>query len=535
MLVKNVYLLKRRINALIIFRAFFISLILGSSFIFKGLEKLPTYKLFSYLIISSYILTILYIFISKKVRNFVLFAYTQLTIDVFYATGLIYLTGGIDSWFSFTLLLVIIASAIVLNKKAGYIIASLCSILYGTLINLQFYKILPVVSGEFIKSEEYLHNIFIHIVSFYITAFLSGYLSSRLERTEKELEEKDIDLKNLEVFNREVIESIKSGLFTTDLSGKVLMFNPSAERITGVKMEDIIGRKIDEVIPYFKFPFSDNIVNQEIRVKNGSQKVIGLGISLLKDSMGNTKGYIGIFQDLTHVKELEEEMKNREKLAVIGELSSSIAHEIRNPLASLKSSIELLKDESIPLENRRRLMDIAINEMERLNKFITDFLAYSRPSPCEFTVFDLNILIDDIVELLKKRVEEKNIKIIKNYNGRLLIKADPQKIKQVLWNLGINAIESMEGKGGVLTISTTEQSNNIRVIVKDTGIGIKDEDKQKIFYPFYTTKQNGTGLGLAIAYRIIEEHSGSLFVNSEYGFGTTFEIILKKENERAER
>ncbi|MEM3370041.1 MAG: ATP-binding protein, partial [Candidatus Micrarchaeia archaeon] len=222
-------------------------------------------------------------------------------------------------------------------------------------------------------------------------------------------------------------------------------------------------------------------------------------------------------------------------LAVIGELSSSIAHEIRNPLASLKSSIELLKDESIPLENRRRLMDIAIDEMERLNKFITDFLAYSRPSPCEFTVFDLNILIDDIVELLKKMVEEKDIKIIKNYNGKVLIKADPQKMKQVLWNLGINAIESMEGKGGVLTISTTEQSNNIRVIVKDTGIGIKDEDKQKIFYPFYTTKQNGTGLGLAIAYRIIEEHSGSLFVNSEYGFGTTFEIILKKENERAER
>jgi two-component system sensor histidine kinase PilS (NtrC family) len=524
---------RRRISALIFFRVIFVSLLLGSSFVFKGFERLPTYKLISYLIVALYVLTILYLLLLKKVKNFFKFAYTQLIVDVFFAITLIYLTGGIDSWFSFTLLLIIISSAIVLNKKAGYIIASLNSILYGTLINLQFYNILPVLSGEYIKSEEYLHNIFIHIISFYVTAFLSGYLSSRLEKTERELEEKDIDLRNLEVFNKEVIESMKSGLFTTDMSGKVLIFNPSAEKITGVKAEQIVGKKIDSVIPYFKFPFSEHIINQEIKVKNGSEKIIGLGISLLKDSLGNTKGYIGIFQDLTHVKKLEEEMKNKEKLAVIGELSSSIAHEIRNPLASLKGSIELLKNDNIPDENRKKLMEIAVSEMDRLNRVITDFLAYSKPSPCDFVRFDLHVLIDDIVELLKNvKKEEDNIKIVKDYNGEFLIRADPQKLRQVLWNLGINAIEAMSQIGGELVISTRDRDDKIMIIVKDTGIGIKDEDKPKIFYPFYTTKDNGTGLGLAIAHRIVEEHGGSLVVDSRYGFGTTFEIILKKNYEK---
>jgi two-component system sensor histidine kinase PilS (NtrC family) len=529
---KDITALKKKIKVLIIFRVIFVTLFFGSSFFFLGIERFPFIRSLSYLIISLYIVTIAYALLLERLKDFVLFAYAQLVIDVIFEIMLLYYTGGVDSWFSFTLILTIIASSIVLDKKAGFIIATVSSILYGMLVNLQLYDLLPVISGGLMEEKDYLYKIFIHVIFFYLTAYLSGYLSSRLEKTVQKLEEKDLDIRDLEFFNREVVESLPSGLFTTDMTGKVLLFNRAAERITGVQKDTIIGKRIDAVLPFFQFPFSEGRRDETIITVNDIHKIIGLNISMLKGLAESAKGYIIIFQDLTQLKSLEQEMKQKEKWAAIGELSSSIAHEIRNPLASLKGSIEMLREDSIPGNYKERLMEIALNEMDRLNRIITDFLTYSRPTPPNVKTFDLHGLLDETMELLKNVDQNKGyVSISKDYSGMVEVNADPQKLRQVFWNLGLNAIEAMP-EGGELSVSTRNRNGIVEIIFKDSGAGIEKEHLEKIFYPFFTTKEQGTGLGLAIAYRIIEEHKGRISVTTSAGIGTTFEVILPKIYEK---
>jgi len=520
--------LKKKIQALIVIRVIFVTLLLGSSFLFR--QKVAIYiHALSYLIIALYIITIVYALLLVRIKNLVAFAYTQLLLDVVFAVVLIYITGGIESLFSFTLLLIVISSSIVLNKKAGYVTATLSSILYGLLLNFQFYGLLPLTSSDISEGKNYFYNTFVHILSLYLTAYLSGYLSSRLEKTEQILEEKDIDLQDLEFFNQAVVEGLPSGLFTTDTEGNVLIFNRAAESITNTPKSSIIGKKIDSVLQYFTFPFLEGR-REKIITANGIQKIIGVGITTLKGRNDQTRGFIGIFQDLTQLKRLEAEMKQREKMATIGELSSNIAHEIRNPLASLKSSVEMLKEDSVPKNYKMKLMDIALDETERLDRIIKDFLTYSRPTKPEFKRFDIHGLLDDIIELLINVEQNKGrVHIKKNYNGIIEVNADPQKMRQVFWNLGLNAVEAMP-EGGDLIIATKDMDEHIGITFKDFGFGIQEEDIDKVFFPFFTTKEHGTGLGLAIAYRIIEEHNGKIQVESIPGGGTTVDILLPKSD-----
>jgi len=221
-------------------------------------------------------------------------------------------------------------------------------------------------------------------------------------------------------------------------------------------------------------------------------------------------------------------MKNREKWAAIGELSANIAHEIRNPLASLQGSVEMLKEGKIPERHRTNLMEIAISEMQRLNNIVTDFLTYSRPRPLEIQEVDIQGLLKDTLLLLENSVQNRqNLTVRQAFDGIMLVRADPESIRQVFWNLGINAVEAMD-QGGTLTVSMQDFPNRVSIVFSDTGPGISREDLSRIFYPFYTTKERGTGLGLSIAYRIVEEHKGRLTAESTPGIGTTFEIILPK-------
>lgn len=518
--------LSPRIKALITFRALFITLFLGSSFLFN-IEYLgfPHPRLLSYFIISLYSMTIVYALLLSRVRNLLLFGYIQLILDVIAAIGLIFITGGIESWFSFILILNVLSSSIILNKRAGYIMASLSSILYGSLLNLQFYRILPVGYDGLITEKQFLYNIFIHILALYMTAYLSGYLSYRLEKTVKQLEEKDSSLKDLALFNTKVIESLPSGLFTTDINGAVLIFNHAAELISGIKRENIIGSTIKTALPFLELPIESGRYEKILAEDTGNAKIIGLNITALRDSHEKKTGFIGIFQDLTQIKKLESEMKNKEKWAAVGELSANIAHEIRNPLASMKGSIEMLREYNLPEKYRERLMDIALSEMDRLNNTISDFLTYSSPKPPVMQHIDVLAILDNTLDLLANTTHDGKISIEKNFDGKLFIDADPEKIRQVFWNLGINAYEAM-ANGGTLTVSIKKTPRSAHIFFSDTGPGISQADIDKIFYPFFTTKESGTGLGLAIAYRIIEEHNGRLAVTSAPGIKTAFEIIL---------
>ncbi|NJD55712.1 MAG: PAS domain S-box protein [Nitrospirae bacterium] len=518
------YALTGRLKALIGFRALFVSLLLGSAFLLR-IEFFPNPKAISFFIIALYLLTIVYALLIQRIRHLHVFAYIQLILDVIAEIALIYITGGIESWFPFTLILTVISSSIVLNRRAGYVMASMGSILYGALLDLQFYRVLPLDYQGVMQEKQFLYNIFIHTVSLFVTAYLTGYLSTRLEKTEERLEQKDTHLRDLELFNMKVIESLPSGLFTTDREGNVLIFNKAAETITGISQQEIIGQNITQALPSLTYPFRAGRNEETLLLSGQQKKIIGINMSILKDTAQKETGYIGIFQDLTQLKELEAEMKDREKWAAIGELSANIAHEIRNPLASLRGSIEMLKEGKIPERHRDKLMEIAISEMQRLNNIVTDFLTYSRPRPLEIHEVDLHGLLRNTLSLLENTAQK--IKIKQAFEGTMLVRVDPEAIRQVFWNLGTNAADAMV-QGGVLTVSTRDFSDRVSVIFSDTGPGISQQDLSRIFYPFYTTKEGGTGLGLSIAHRIVEEHRGKLAAESTPGIGTTFEIILPK-------
>lgn len=519
-----------RLKALISFRALFVTLLLGSSYLFNVEYFYDHARAISLFIISQYFLTIIYALLVGRLRNLFLFTYVQIVLDVLSEICLIYITGGIESWFSFMLILTVLASSIILNRRAGYVAAGLSSILYGILLDLQFFRLLPLPYDASIPQKEFLYNIFIHILALYVTAYLSGYLSSSLEETRHELQEKDSNLKDLEFFNVKVIESLPSGLFTTGLDGKVLIFNRAAEKIAGISRETVIGSRIDKALPFLTFPFIGDRREGILQLNGKDRKIIGITVTEVKDLSGRQTGYIGVFQDLTQVKQLEAEIKEKEKWATIGELSMNIAHEIRNPLASMRGSIEMLKEDRIPVRHRNQLMSIALKEMERLNSIISDFLTYSSSRAPELKEIDLHLLLDETLSLLENIEQNRgNITIKRDFEGSLFATADAQKIRQVFWNLGVNAIEAMKD-GGELTVSTARTAGTVRIAFSDTGVGIDPSRAEKIFYPFFTTKERGTGLGLSIAYRIVEEHKGRLTVKSVPGIKTVFEIILHGEN-----
>ncbi|MFN3739413.1 MAG: two-component system sensor histidine kinase NtrB [Thermodesulfovibrionales bacterium] len=466
----------------------------------------------------------------KKIKPF---AYLQLILDSLLIIALIFMTGGVESWFSFIMIINVIAGAIVIGRSAGFIIATILSILYGGLIDLQFYRVIPLPYDPTLKVTHFLYNIFIHISALYLVAYLTGYLTSRLESASRNLAETQHDLTELKALNTMIVENVPSGIVVVNHKGKIIAFNNHAELVTGLKRQNVIGRDLLEVFPFLKDHFSNlNAQTSDFRFRTegiletrGNQRIIGITINTFKSD--DSRGLIGVFQDLTEIKKAEEETKRREKLAAIGELSRNIAHEIRNPLASLKGSVEMLLENKISEGQKRKLMEIAIKEMDRLNKIITDFLLYTRPAPINLKTFDLIKLLDEVVLMLKSSSKAKGIDITRRGPDSLIIRADENQLKQVFLNLGTNALEAMP-EGGKLSISVLKERESVKINFSDTGHGIRQEDIDKIFYPFYSTKEEGTGLGLSIAYKVIEEHRGKISVRSN-NTGTNFEVTLPYE------
>jgi two-component system sensor histidine kinase PilS (NtrC family) len=508
----------KRLKTLIAVRAFFVTILLGSFFVFHiGYNIFPYPYAVSYIISFLYALTIIYALLLGKVKGRP-FAYVQLTLDVLSSMALIAFTGGIESWFNSLPLLIVIAAAIVVNKQAGYYTAILSSILYGSLLDLQYYSIIPIPYDPMHMDKDFFYNVFSHITALFLTAYLIGHLTWRLER-------KDIDLEDLSLFNKDVIENTPSGLFTTDVKGTVKIFNRAASEITGINRNYAVGRRVEDIFPFIPHIREVDRVEEMLETEKET-KILGFTISSMKDAKGQETGFIGVFQDLTDLKWMEREIKRKENLAALGELSANIAHEIRNPLASLKGSIEILKEDSIEGDRRKRLMSIALDEMDRLDNILSDFLDYSRPKPPEIRKFDLHAALNTAVELLRNR-NMPGVVFSDRLSDTLFIKADEQKLQQVFWNLGLNALEAMPG-GGTLSVGTALRDGLVHIAFEDTGKGISPEDSGRIFYPFFTTRRMGTGLGLSIANRIVEDHGGIITVVSEPEKSTKFEVTIPR-------
>ncbi len=537
----------KKLKVLMILRIVLVTLFLISSILFQirfGSKEIPTFYL---LVVSVYLITIIYALLINRVSNLELFAYIQLIGDLIIETVLVYITGGIESSFSFTYIITIIYASIILYRRGGYVIAGISSILYGGLIDMQYYGLFEVIHPSVFSPAEIFYKVFLHVLFFFVVAFLSGGLAESLRQTGEILKEKDTDLVELQTFYKNVAQSMSSGLLTTDLKGHITSFNRAAEDITGYFFEDVKGKiwheifNLEEIRSVFSklemlripFRFEGNYVK-----KDGAKLALGITISSLKNESGDTTGAIGIFQDLTKIKEMEDDIKKKEKLAMVGELAAGMAHEIRNPLASLSGSMQILKSESSLSGENKKLLEIALRETEKLNRIISDFLTYARPTPLNKKRCDINRLLNDTVTLLRNSREyQKKIKIAANLEGkRLVTEVDPNQMSQVFWNLSINAVQAMSD-GGELIIASKKRvkkgrsygdsdKDYIEITFKDTGNGINPVVKDKIFYPFFTTKDKGSGLGLAIVHRIIEDHKGEIKVESKLNEGSRFIIHL---------
>ena len=534
-----------RVKALMLLRVIVITLFLGSVTIFHHKIGVTLHLgAVSVLTIITYSLTLLYAIILPRVKNLRRFCYLQITSDIFVETGVIYVTGGIESPLSFLYTLSIISTGIIHHRPGIYFIASIASIFYGTFIDLEYYNLIHPIyiypKSDIANEGSYvLYITFVTICTFFLVALLTGFLVEKLRLTRKELIEKSGNLQKLRAFHENVVESMGSGLLTISMDKRITSFNNAATKITGFTFFEMKGKVFSEI---FHFPELQEIHEitgsdfpnrfEDIFTRKDNKRIyLGMNISSLKNDEGNTKGYICVFQDMTKFKEMEERVVQAERLAAIGKVAAGIAHEIRNPLASMSGSIQVLKQKPWVEKESKDLMDIVVRETDRLNSIVTRFLSYAHPHPVKLSEYDINTLIQDTLSMLKNSPEY-NQRIVASTRFKknpLIIKIDSQQIQQVLWNLCLNSIQAMPD-GGKLEVSTglINNKNNMHAVIQvsDTGCGIRKEDKDSIFVPFYTTKKNGTGLGLASVYRIMENHKGTINVESKVSEGSSISLQI---------
>ena len=553
-----------RLRWLMFLRVAIVSFLLGiAAFIqLQGTKSLPPASLYSvYTIIgTTYFLSILYTFLLKKIDNIIFNVRIQSLFDVILITILVYVTGGIESIYSMLYPLVIIYSALFLGRRGGILIASASGILYGLLIDLEFYNVIHPFSStvhEYDFSPGYVFaRIFIYIVSFYIIAFLASFLVEQEKKARVLLSEKESAFNQLDLLHRSIIESVSTGIMTVDLQGGIKSFNKAAEKITGFSFFEIKDRNIDDIfidlseMIYRKTNGNrkngqekgvpQNRFEMTIASKDGKAMILGFSFSLLIDSKGESIGRIIIFQDLTSIKEMEREVEKNKRLALIGEMSAILAHELRSPLVSISGSIQLL-EKGLDLEGTdKKLMDIIIRGKDQLESLARDFLLLARPSPGDPCVMDVKNMIDDIIESVQFSPDwNENIEIVKELCAQNSVYGNEAEIRQALWNIVLNAVQSMPD-GGKFKIRTATVMNENRkeyleISIDDTGSGIGKEYLDKILEPFYTTKETGTGLGLAIVSRVVESHEGKFMIESESGKGTKCTILLPVDGQGSGR
>jgi len=496
--------------------------------------------------------------------NLLALAWFQVLGDLCVIGGIIFTTGGVESPLSFLFLFVIVASSVMLPRSACYLTASGASIIYGLLVDLEYFSLIqptyffPKSTASF-QGAYLFYTIAINIASFFSVAYLSSILNNRLRLIKDELQNKDIDYKKLQEFHRNVVQNMVTGLMTTDLEGRVTSVNIASENITGYLVDESIGKycyellKMDELSRLFIYK-GDNIsmpyhMEGECLRKDGDTVLISLKISHLisqeadpkKNMEQQVEGYICVFEDRTEIHDMEEKMKQSEQMAAVGKFSAGLAHEIRNPLASLSGSIQVLQQTLEVDEDQQRLMNIVIKETERVNDIVSDFLSYAQPRKNKPTVIDLTQLLQDIVILMKNSNEYDpsiNIQLVAPPD-HIIIQSEEAQIKQMIWNLCINGIQAMDKSGNLtMTLKKVEgyqhkkfktNRRGVVIIVEDQGRGIPLDEQETIFDPFFTTREEGVGLGLPTVKQIVERFAGHIGVESEPGHGTCFDVFLPQE------
>lgn len=512
-------------------------------------------------IVAAFVLQIVWAAALDRVRALGRLAALQVAVDVALVSALVHFSGGADSVFAPLYVLVVVHAAMLLGRAGAYGAAAGGAVAFGLVMALERRGWLPLLDGPLVTPPvvEVAHWA-VHAGALLLVALLASALTRELQRAGEDLDRSRSELSRVQRLHDRTVESLLSGLLTTDERGTVTSFNPEAEHITGLLAGEAIGASIDEVLPGARervmgTPADTAAGRTRARMpyvnRAGTRLHLGLAGSILRDVDGAPSGHVVIFQDVTRVVRMERELTRSERMAAVGQLSAAIAHEIRNPLAAISGSIQMLRGGPEASDDGRRLMDIVLRETRRLDQLITDFLQYARPGPMRRERVRLAERVEEIAKLLES-VRPAAIALEASVAPGLELDADPAQLHQLLWNLCLNAIQAMPG-GGSLRIEAApapleralpqdrpvrsrngaagEGSESVEITVRDTGAGIPPEAVDRIFDPFFTTKREGSGLGLATVHRIVEGHGGSLRVETAPGSGTAFRIRLPRSGD----
>ena len=489
-------------------------------------------RLFISTILFWYSISLFFILLLSFWQEHRLQATLQVLTDVAMVTLVVHETGGWDSSLNFLYPLVIIVASVLLPRVWAGLVAALAFILYGTVLELTYYEVIPAYSASHPGLKTLQAIIFVNLFAFLAVAYLAGLLTHKLRQVGVQLKDASGALENLQALHENIIHSISSGLITTGLDGRITLVNTAAARLLERTSAELLDTPVNQL-------FLDPLPSVESQQLHGEvrfdpptkfRKTLRVRASALSVPEKGDLGYVYTFDDLTELRRLEREVRMQDRLAAVGRLAAAIAHEIRNPLTSIAGSVSMLSGLPEMNEDHRRLLDIVTRESQRLNAIITDFLAYSRTKMYQFDRVDLIRLVEDTLTLMDHRMaaEKTGIEIKRRFVvPEAWVLADGDKLKQVFWNLCENAVRAMKG-GGTLTAAIESLADDWQVSFIDTGMGMTPQQIEKIFEPFQSNFEGGTGLGLAIVYQIVQAHEGKVWARSKLGQGTTFVLRLRR-------
>ena len=544
--------LRARLHWLMGLRVTFVTLMLGVSLVFEAAGERE--ETFYALIVLTYALTIPSALLLRALKTssaLKAFFGTQVGIDFLLETILVARTGGVESPFAVLYVITVAVASLIPQRRVGLFAACTSIIVFGIVTNAQLYGLAPTWSGQMshVNAAEMLQTFGVYALALLVVGLLGGTLADQLSRADQTLREKEQGLNRLQAFHENIVRSISSGVFTADALGAITSFNPAAQEVTGYSLTQVLGRSWRDIFNWHPNLLSDDgssggmppMTRFEVECKgaNGNRLVLGMTVSPLHEQE-EPHGWVGVFKDLTQIRDLEEEMRRKEWLANLGEMSAGMAHEIRNPLGALAGAMQMLRKDATADATDRRLMDIAVREATRLDAIITEFLQYARPPALDLAEHNINKILAETLDLVQHEARQrKRVTIATSLAGSSLVaQVDQNQMRQVFWNLATNAFDAMPD-GGKLTITTGcrridaagRKGDVVEIGFHDTGEGIAPANLDKIFLPFFTTKKEGSGLGLAAVHRIVDLHGGWIKVESQPQQGTRFVVCLPRSGD----
>jgi two-component system sensor histidine kinase PilS (NtrC family) len=514
----------------------------------------PTsFKYFGLVIILWYVLGLYFLIYNQLSRDYLLQAYLQIFSDIAIVTAILHLTGDLESNYLSLYPVVIILSSTLLPRGRVFLVAGVSFVCMGGVLELAYLPIIfPDLAAHYpalrylVTSSPLsvdLRTLQVKIGASFFAFFAVAYLSSRLAETLRkvgaELRDKSGQVASLQAKTENILESMRDGLVSTNLEGLVSELNGSGAAILGLKPEELRGKPIQSLFPglqtgslsnhvAYAFPARQEVVYLNPRAE---RRILGVSVSPLMVPEIGVVGFVYNFQDLTEEKSREAEYRTRDRMATLGRMAAGIAHEIRNPLASITGSVKLLQSISSLDEDQSKLIEIVSSESKRLNKLVSDFLLYCRDQRHEPQQVDVvNVIEETLVLLSHHPLFGANIRVAKRLPTEpLTVWADADKLRQVFWNISDNALKAMP-EGGELRVQVEEASERmVRVTLSDTGVGFTEQQLEKVFEPFQSGFSGGTGLGLAIVYQIMQGLRGTIQVESKAGKGARFVLELPKQ------